>query len=39
LVGKPERKGKLGRPTCTLEDAIKLDFKEIGSTLGLHLLA
>jgi hypothetical protein len=39
LVEKPEGKRQLGRPTGTLEDAIKLDLKEIGSTLGLDFVA
>jgi hypothetical protein len=30
LVGKPERKRPLGRPTCRLEDGIKMDLREIG---------
>jgi hypothetical protein len=29
LVGKPERKGLLGRSRCRWEDIIKLDLKEI----------
>jgi hypothetical protein len=30
LVGKPERKNPLGRPTFRWEDNIKLDFQEVG---------
>jgi hypothetical protein len=30
LVGKPERKRPLGRPTCSWEDNIRMDLREIG---------
>ena len=30
LVGKPERKGPLGRPTRRREDNIKMDLQEVG---------
>jgi hypothetical protein len=31
LVGKPEGKRPLERPTCRWEDGIKMDLREIGS--------
>jgi hypothetical protein len=30
LVGKPEGKGPLGRPSCRWEDNIKMDLQEVG---------
>jgi hypothetical protein len=30
LVGKPEGKGRLGRPRCRWEDNIKMDLQEVG---------
>jgi hypothetical protein len=30
LVGKPERKGPLGRPRRRWEDGIRMDLREIG---------
>jgi hypothetical protein len=30
LVGKPEGKRPLGRPTCRWEDNIKMDIQEVG---------
>ena len=30
LVGKPEGKRPLGRPSCRWEDNIKMDFQEVG---------
>jgi hypothetical protein len=30
LVGKPEEKGRLGRPRCRWMDNIKMDLLEIG---------
>jgi len=30
LVGKPERKGSLGRHRCTWKDNIRMDLREIG---------
>ena len=30
LVGKPEGKRPMGRPTCRLEDNIKVDLQEVG---------
>jgi len=30
LVGKPEGKRPLGRPTCGWEDNIKMDLQEVG---------
>jgi hypothetical protein len=30
LVGKPEEKGPLGRPSRRWEDNIKIDLKEVG---------
>jgi len=30
LVGKPERKRQLGRPSCRWEDNIKMDLQEVG---------
>ena len=30
LVGKPEVKRALGRPTCRWEDNIKMDLQEVG---------
>jgi hypothetical protein len=30
LVGKPEGKGRLGRPSCRWEDWIKMDLRQIG---------
>jgi hypothetical protein len=30
LVGKPEGKRPLGRPSCRWEDNIRMDFKEVG---------
>jgi hypothetical protein len=30
LVGKPERKGPLGRPRRRLKDNIKMDLQEVG---------
>jgi hypothetical protein len=30
LVGKPERKGQLGRPRHRWEDNIRMDLKEVG---------
>jgi hypothetical protein len=30
LVGKPEGKRPLGRPTCRWEDGIRMDLREIG---------
>jgi hypothetical protein len=30
LVGKPERKGSLGRPRRRWEDEIRMDLREIG---------
>jgi hypothetical protein len=30
VVGKPERKRPLGRPTRRLEDNIRMDLREIG---------
>jgi hypothetical protein len=30
LVGKPERKSRLGRPRPRLEDNIKIDLQEVG---------
>jgi hypothetical protein len=29
-VGKPEGKRPMGRPTCRLEDNIKVDIQEVG---------
>jgi hypothetical protein len=34
LVGKPERKRPLRRPTRRWEDNIKIDFQEVGGDLG-----
>ena len=34
LVGKPERKGSLGRPRRRSEDNIKLDHQEVGRGCG-----
>ena len=34
LVGKPEGKRPLGRPTCTWEDNIKMDLQEVGGGRG-----
>ena len=30
LVGKPEGKKPLGRPSCRWEDSIKMDLQEVG---------
>jgi len=30
LVGKPERKGKTGRPRRRCEENIKMDFQKVG---------
>jgi hypothetical protein len=30
LVGKPEKKRPLGRPTCRWVDNVKMDLREIG---------
>jgi hypothetical protein len=30
LVGKPEGKRQLGRPTCRWEDNIKMNLQEVG---------
>jgi hypothetical protein len=30
LVGKPEEKRPLGRPTCRWEDNIKMDLQDVG---------
>ena len=30
LVGKPEGKRQLGRPSCRWEDNIKMDLQEVG---------
>jgi hypothetical protein len=35
LVGKPEGKRPLGRPRRSLEDNIKMDFKDVGLWRGL----
>ena len=34
LVGKPERKRPLGRPTRRWEDKIKMDLQEVGRDCG-----
>jgi hypothetical protein len=34
LVGKPEGKRPLGRPTCRWEDNIKMDLREVGLGRG-----
>ena len=34
LVGKPERKGPLGRPRHRWEDNIKMDLQEVGGVVG-----
>jgi hypothetical protein len=34
LVGKPEGKRALGRPSCRWEDNIKMDVKEVGRGRG-----
>jgi hypothetical protein len=34
LVGKPEEKRSLGRPSCRWEDNIKIDFQEVGGGRG-----
>ena len=34
LVGKPERKTPLGRPTRRWEDNIKMDLQEVGGVVG-----
>jgi len=34
LVGKPEGKRPLGRPTCRWEDNIKMDLQEVGGGCG-----
>jgi hypothetical protein len=34
LVGKPEGKRPLGRPTCRWEDNIKMDRQEVGGGCG-----
>jgi hypothetical protein len=33
LVGKPEGKRRLGRPTCRLDYNITINLKEIGQTM------
>jgi hypothetical protein len=30
LVGKPEGRRPLGRPSCTWEDGVRMDLREIG---------
>jgi hypothetical protein len=37
LVGKPERKGQLGRPRLRWEDNISLDLQEVGCGLWTGL--
>jgi len=37
LVGKPEEKRQIGRPTRRWEDNIKMDFQEVGCE-GMELL-
>jgi hypothetical protein len=34
LVGKPEGKRPLGRPSCRWEDNIKMDVEEVGGGRG-----
>ena len=34
LVGKPEGKRPLGRPSCRWEDNIKMDLQEVGWSCG-----
>jgi len=34
LVGNPEGKRSMGRPTCRWEDNIKMDLQEVGGACG-----
>jgi len=38
LVGKPEGKRPLGRPTCRWEDSIKMDLQEVGGGCGVWMV-